>query len=274
VGNGKIRPYSLKGSLYFLIPVLGAVGAGSAALFAQSAGFSAGPDSGSFDAVTAFSVSGILLGLLFYGMKRHPEKSARLIIAGITVAGTISGLVLLKVSLQAFRVSPIVFLLTLPVGYLGLNWSVKGYFGSLSENKMRGLMMFSATLLGALIGTSLPTVLAVMFLLAMASLDTVLVGMNTMENITGLTRYEEVVSVVTLPVDKYMVGLGDFLAYSILASASLRFLGLFGAFETSILILAGVVLTFQITKMRKKAPGLVVPIILGLIPLILGLTRV
>jgi hypothetical protein len=73
--------------------------------------------------------------------------------------------------------------------------------------------------------------------------------------------------------DNFLVGIGDFLAYSILASAALRYLGIYGAVETSVLILLGAILTFQITKRREKAPGLLIPVGIASIPLILGLAR-
>ena len=256
------------------IPVAAAVIAGSAALYARAAGFPAGPATGSIDGITTFLVCIALLALLVFGLKRHPEKSARLIVASVTIAGTLSGLILLKVWMQASGVPPAMFLATLPLGYLGLNWSLKGYLGSLSQRKTNFLMLFSASLLGALIGTSLPTIIGVLFLLSLTSLDVLVVEFGTLANMVGQSRYDEVVSVVTLPLDKFLVGIGDFLAYSVLASAALRDLGIYGAIETSVLILLGAILTFQITRRRKRAPGLLIPIGIGSIPLILGLAHV
>ncbi len=256
------------------IPVAAAVIAGSAALYARAAGFPAGPATGSIDGITTFLVCIALLALLVFGLKRHPEKSARLIVASVTIAGTLSGLVLLKVWMQASGVPPAMFLVTLPLGYLGLNWSLKGYLGYLSQRKTNFLMLFSASLLGALIGTSLPTIIGVLFLLSLTSLDVLVVEFGTLANMVGQSRYDEVVSVVTLPLDKFLVGIGDFLAYSVLASAALRDLGIYGTVETSVLILLGAILTFQITRRRKRAPGLLIPIGIGSIPLILGLAHV
>jgi hypothetical protein len=247
--------------------------AGAAALYARAAGFPAGPAAGSIDGITTFIVCIALLALLVFGLTRHPEKSARLIVASVTIAGTLSGLVLLKVWMQASEVPPVLFLATLPLGYLGLNWSLKGYLGSLSQEKTNFLMLASASLLGALIGTSLPTIIGVLFLLLLTSLDVLVVEFGALANMVGQSRYDEVVSVVTLPLDNFLLGIGDFLAYSILASAALRYLGIYGAVETSVLILLGAVLTFQITKRRKKAPGLLIPVGIASIPLILGLAR-
>lgn len=205
-------------------------------------------------------------------MKRFPEKSARLIVASIAIAGITSGLILLRTSLQASGAPPVAFLVTLPLAYVGLNWTVRAYFGSLSRKKTMALMLASATILGALIGTSLSSIVAIAFLLALTALDVVVVESNVLPSILGKTNYSKVVSVATVPLEKYLVGLGDLLAYSILSTAALRVLGLAGAIETSILILLGVSCTFIITKKKGRAPGLLLPVALGLVPLIFGLS--
>jgi hypothetical protein len=136
------------------------------------------------------------------------------------------------------------------------------------------LILTSTTLLGALIGTSLATIVAITFLVFLTILDVIIVESDTIPGIVGRVSYDQVVSIVTLQLDTFVIGLGDFLAYSILSSAALRILGFYGAIETSILILSGIALTFKMTKSRGKAPGLLLPIGLGLIPLALGLLRI
>ena len=239
-------------------------------MYARNAGFPAGPQAGNVNLAATLILMTVVLALLVYGLKRHPEMSARLIVSGITVAGTISGLILLKVSLAALGVSPGIFLLALPLGYVGLNWSLRGYFGLLSPKRASVLMAGSATLLGALIGTSLPSIFSIAFLGLLTILDVAVVESNAIPTIVGKTSYDRIVSSLTLPMEKYLIGIGDFLAYAILASSSLHTVGIFGAMATSILILLGSVITLEITKVRKKTPGLLLPVALGLIPLIVG----
>src|SRR5207249_7793350 len=207
-------PPFLRDLLYLAIPVLGAIAVGSAALYGRAAVFSAGPEAWTLDAAGTILFSMALLGILFYWMKRYPEKSARLLVAAVAIAGTISGLILLRISLEASGAPPAVFLVTLPLGYMGLNWSVRGYFRSLSPRRTTGLMVASSTLLGALIGTSLSPAVAITFLVMLTILDVIVVGCNTVPGIVGRSGYDQVVSVVTLQLEKYVVGLGDFLAYS------------------------------------------------------------
>src|SRR5438552_9027711 len=92
---------SLRDLLYLAIPILGAIAAGSAALYGRAAGFSFGPEAGTVDGTIAILLSAILLGILYYGMKRYPEKSARLIVEAVAIVGTIYWLILLRYSLQA-----------------------------------------------------------------------------------------------------------------------------------------------------------------------------
>jgi len=68
-----------------------------------------------------------------------------------------------------------------------------------------------------------------------------------------------------------LVGIGDFLAYSMLVAMSLQLIGFLGAIETIGLILAGALVTLQITRLRSRAAGLLIPVGLGLIPVILAL---
>ena len=115
--------------------------------------------------------------------------------------------------------------------------------------------------------------MAITFLIVLTVLDVIIVESETIPAIMGRASYDQVVSVVTLQLDTFVIGLGDFLAYSILSSAALRILGFYGAIETSILILSGIAVTFKMTKSRGKAPGLLLPVSLGLIPILFGLLR-
>lgn len=258
----------MKEFLVIAIPIIVAVAAGSAALYARSAGFSTGPETGTADLSTTLFVLLGLLAVLMFGLKRHPEKSARIIVSGITVAGTLSGLLLIKVLLRAFNVFPIVFLISLPFGYLGLNYSVKAFFGVLSQLKASILMTASACLVGSLVGTSLPLIVSLLFLVGLTLLDVLIVGFDLLPNFMGEKKYDEMMPVATIQTDKYLLGLGDFLAYSILATVTLRFLGFFAAILTSCLIFLGAIITLQITKRTSRAPGLMLPIGLGIIPLL------
>lgn len=226
----------------------------------------------SFDLLTPAFVSLLVLSGLFYGLRRHGEQTARFVIAGITLAGTLSGLLLLKLWLDAYGTVPVTFyLLVAPTGYLGVYWSVRSYYGRISPRKSGLLMVASTTLIGALIGTSFPLTFTILLLLALSFLDILVVETDLMRRTVGQKTYDSLMTIVTLPLDKYAVGLGDFLAYSILVASSLRSIGLYGAGTTIALILAGALVTSRLARSRLRVPGLPIPIWLGLVPSLLGL---
>ena len=240
-------------------------------LSGRAAGFSTRIGTGDYNIVSGVIVSCVLISVLAYGLKRHPGQLARVVVACITVAGTTSGLVLFKLWFEITGAAPILFLSAIPLGYVGISWSVKGYYGSLSQRKSNVLVIGSATLLGALIGTSLSPLFTITFLGALALMDFLVVETNLLTRLTGTQRYGEVLSLTTLPLETSLVGLGDFLAYSILVATSFQLRGLIGALETIAFVLCGAVITLQITRLRSKTAGLVIPISLGMIPVILGL---
>ena len=252
-------------------PLLATIVAADIALSGRAAGFSTKIGTEGYDFVTSALVSCILISGLVYGLKRHPERLARVVVACITLAGTTSGLVLFKLWFETTGTAPILFLSAIPLGYLGIRWSVKGYYGSLSPRKSNLLVIGSATLLGTLIGTSLSPLFTIPFLGALALMDFLVVETNVPTRLIGPQRYGEVLSLTTLPLETSLVGLGDFLAYSMLVATSFQLSGLIGALETIAFVLCGAMITLQITRLRSKTSGLVIPISLGMIPVILGL---
>jgi len=260
-----------KDLVFIAAPLLATVVAADIVLSGRAAGFSTRIGTGGYDFVTSALVSCLLVSGLVYGLKRHPEQLARVVVGCITLAGTTSGLVLFKLWFEITGATPVLFLIALPLGYLGVRWSIKGYYGSLSRRKSTLVVIGSATLLGALIGTSLPPLFTIAFLATLAIMDFLVVETNVLTRLIGPQRYGEMLSVTTLPLETSLVGLGDFLAYSMLVATSLQLSGLTGALETIASVLCGALITLQITRLRSKTAGLVIPITLGMIPVILGL---
>ena len=109
-------------------------------------GFSGDTGLGSFDFVTPGLISALVIFSLFYSLRRRGEQVARLVIAVITIAGTLSGLLLLKIWFDASIMVPALFYVSAaPLGYLGLYLSVRNYLGSLSERKTSLLLSGSAS---------------------------------------------------------------------------------------------------------------------------------
>jgi len=260
-----------KDLLFIATPLIATVAAAAVVLSGRDAGFSTRIETGNYNIASGVIVSCVLISALAYGLRRDPGQLARIVVACITVAGTTSGLVLFKLWFEITGAAPILFLSAIPLGYVGISWSVKGYYGSLSQRKSNVLVIGSATLLGALIGTSLSPLFTITFLGALALMDFLVVETNLLTRLTGTQRYGEVLSLTTLPLETSLVGLGDFLAYSILVATSFQLGGLIGALETIAFVLCGALITLQITRLRSKTAGLVIPISLGIISVIPGL---
>lgn len=269
---GERRTASFVKDLVFIAaPLLATVVAAAIVLSGRAAGFSTKIGTGGYDIVTGVLLLSVLISGLVYGLKRRPEQLVRVVVACITLAGTTSGLVLFKVWFELTGAAPILFLSAVPLGYLGIRWSIKGYYGSLSPRKSNLLVIGSATLLGALIGTSLSPLFTITFLGTLALMDFLAVETNVMTRLIGPQKYREVIFLTTFPLETSLVGLGDFLAYSMLVATSFQLSGLVGSIETIAFVLAGALITLQITRLRSKTAGLVIPIGLGMIPVILSL---
>ena len=261
----------LKDIITLAIPLAVTAFAGFLVLSGRAAGFSTGVGTNGANVATALLASSILIIGLLYGMRHHPQRATNILVLVFTLIGTVSGLILMKVLFEAAGVVPLVFLSAIPLGYLGVRWSFLAYLGSLSRRKTSLLLVASSTLLGTLIGVSFPPAFTIVFLLGLAIMDLLVVETDFLSRLIGSRGYGNVASLTTLPLETSFVGIGDFLAYSMLVAMSLQLIGALGAIETIGLILIGALITFQVTRIRSRAAGLLIPIGLGLIPVILAL---
>lgn len=235
-------------------------------------GFAAGMGLAGFDFVTPAFLSVLTISILFYGLRRRGEQVARLAVAAIIGTGTLSGLLLLKIWFDASFAFPALFYVSAaPLGYLGLYMSVRSYLGSLSERSTSALLSLSTVFLGALAGIAFPPLFTVVFLIALSLLDLLLVETNVLSRIVGLARFERIVSLTTISLERQVVGIGDLLAYAMLSVAALRSGNLYLAASTVVLILFGSLITYRIAESRIRMPGLPIPVCLGVLPFMLGL---
>src|SRR2546430_13824804 len=83
------RTASIAKDLVFIAtPLLATVVAAAVVLSGRAAGFSTKIGTGGYDIVSGVLVSCILISGLVFGLKRHPEQLARVVVACITFAGT------------------------------------------------------------------------------------------------------------------------------------------------------------------------------------------
>ena len=265
-GETSDSPNFIKNLVAIAIPLLVILLVAGAALQGQIIGNS-DHSLPSFDPLTLGFVSVVVLGALFYELKRHGERTARLLIAAVTASGTLSGLILLNAWFAAANTGlGMFYLLAPPIAYAGLYFSFKDYTGSLSRKRSGVLRAISATLLGAVLGAFLPPIFTIPFLVLLSILDPLFVETNLLRQAVGTRAFENLNVATTLPLVGIDVGLGDLMAYSMLATMSIVNSGILAAFATTGLILTGVLLTLRIARSRHIAPGLAIPIWLGIIP--------
>jgi len=212
----------------------------------------------------------VILGI-FYVFRRRGEQAVRFVVAGITVVGVVSGLVLLQLSFPPGTLPVLLYLPAAPLAYLGLYWSFRSYTGTLSPKKTLILTIVSITLLGTLVGILFPLSFTLPFLISLSILDTLIVESNFLRRALNLTSFDDVISATTLPLADFEIGLGDLLVYSMLSAGSLRGMGIYIGAVTAVFILAGAFVTFRITRSRLRFPGLPIPVGLGAVPSIIVL---
>ena len=219
-------------------------------------------------------MSVLAVGILLYELRVHGEKTIRVLMTGITIAGVLSGLILFQFWVaSAGHGQTSLYLIIVPFAYLGLFYAFKYYRGGLSDNQT-GLLLATATcLLGSALGIFFPIAFTVILLLCLAVLDLLLIETNLLERTVGLKRLEGLFTATTIPLAEFSIGLGDILAYSILVTTAYLNGGIYVATASFLLIVLGVFLTFNIARGRQKVAGLPIPVLLGLAPTILTLLR-
>ncbi len=223
-----------------------------------------------FDPLTLGFVSLLVLSVLFYELKKHGERTARLLMAGVTTSGMIAGLILLQAWFASASTGVGVFyLLAPPLAYAGFYFSFRDYTGSLSRRRAGILRAVSVTVLGAVLGAFLPVFFTIPFLVLLSILDPLLIESNILKRSVGMSALDSLTTATTLPLAGLDVGLGDLMAYSMLATSSIVNSGILAALATTALILTGVLLTLRIASSRHIVAGLSIPLWLGVLPSII-----
>jgi len=163
--------------------------------------------------------------------------------------------------LPAFLVSTIwAWLLVSLVGALILGFAIyksKGYI------HLAGIVVIGG-MTGAFLGVSIPTLTAVVLLLALAAYDLFAVYKGPIGKMAASTDLEEFTGAVFTYGD-LTVGMGDMVFYSMLASISMLNFGLLPFLAAGAGIIIGAYLGFKMLEGRDMFPGLPFAVVLGLV---------
>ena len=134
--------------------------------------------------------------------------------------------------------------------------------------KSKGILHFSGIiaiggLTGTFLGVSIPTLTAIVLLLALAAYDLFAVYRGPIGKIAQSTDLEDFTGAVFTYGD-LTVGMGDMVFYSMLASNAMMNFGTLPYFAAAAGLIAGAYLGFKMLEGRDMFPGLPFAIILGL----------
>ena len=134
--------------------------------------------------------------------------------------------------------------------------------------KSKGMLHFSGViaiggLTGTFLGVSIPTLTAIVLLLALAAYDLFAVYRGPIGKIAQSTDLEEFTGAVFTYGD-LTVGMGDMVFYSMLASSAMMNFGTLPYFAAAVGLIAGAYLGFKMLEGRDMFPGLPFAIVLGL----------
>jgi hypothetical protein len=117
---------------------------------------------------------------------------------------------------------------------------------------------------GAFLGVSIPTLTAVVLLLALAAYDLFAVYKGPIGKMAESTDLEEFTGAVFTYGD-LTVGMGDMVFYSMLASIAMTNFGVLPFFAAGVGIIVGAYLGFKMLEGRDMFPGLPFAVVLGLV---------
>jgi len=144
--------------------------------------------------------------------------------------------------------------------------------GVFSEETRNALFMMYSSVAGSFLGMGIPMFSMVHILFSLCIIDLVSYRAGLLKKIADLSEEGRIFVRLRHSDRELMIGLGDLIYYSMLASYSLVNFGILTAIFSTFLILIGCLLMFLYTTKGEILPGLPIPFGLGLIPIIIKLT--
>jgi hypothetical protein len=279
VGFNSCEFHSSKiGKLYFLLPVFFAILV--SLVFAQLV-LPAEPyrkDSlfSSFNYGEMFSpltlsvtaIATVLILFVFFRMvKTGNEFAMRILVASFVVVVSLFTLLIGRLVFVLLELESQLLLIVLSaVAFTGMFGAFLVLIGVLSHKARNRLFVISSGTFGAFVGVLIPT-LAVIGILAVLSIaDTILILSKSVQRIFGEAKYEELIKKISFSTSEWGIGLGDLICYSIIASNTSAYFGVYAGAASLALILIGAFLTMKLAVKHTRVPGLPIATALGLLP--------
>lgn len=143
--------------------------------------------------------------------------------------------------------------------------------GVFSGQARTALFMIYSSVAGSFLGIGIPAVSTLLILISSSLIDVVYFRTGLLKTMSNLSEQGRIFVRVRHSDRELLIGLGDLIYYSMLASSSLLNFGLLTAAFSCFMILGGCILTFLYATKSEVFPGLPIPIGLGLIPIAIRL---
>lgn len=143
--------------------------------------------------------------------------------------------------------------------------------GVFSEEMRNLVFMTYSSVVGSLLGMGIPMFSMLFILIYLCAIDLLSFKLGLLRRIVTLSE-DRIFFRLKYSDRELIVGLGDLIFYSMLASYSLVNFGASIAFLSTFLILVGWIVTFIYTTKSEVFPGLPIPLGLGMIPIVVEIT--
>lgn len=215
------------------------------------------------------SIASLSIPFLYFTLKRGWISVLEKMFA------TVGGLLTLSLSgilsIQIFKLFPsflVVFIVWVCLFLIAFSiaFTVMDVF---SEETRNVVYMMYSSVAGSFLGMGIPMFSMVHILFSLCIIDLIAYRAGLLNRIADLSQGEAIFARLRYSDRELIVGLGDLIYYSMLASYSLVNFGVLTAIFSTFFILIGWIVSFSYTMRREIFPGLPIPFGLGLIPIVI-----
>jgi hypothetical protein len=211
------------------------------------------------------SISSLLI--FFHLLKKNRELALKILVSTFILSGILSTLLFTKLIFASLSLDFSLLLMVMAfVTYIGAYFAYLVLVDALSDRKKNVLFVICSATLGSFIGVLVPPLPIIVISLVLSVADLILIKKQTMEKMVGIFTYEKLVTGISFSNKDWSIGLGDLTCYSMVVSNTAVNFGVSVGGFSLFMILIGSFLSLILTIKIVRIPGLLIPIILGLLP--------
>jgi len=223
--------------------------------------------------VLVIAVAAVTVLFVFFRLlKAKTEFALKILVTSFLLAGSLSILLIGRlVSLMLGSEFQFVFIIFAAAAFAGMFCAYLNFIEVLSHKAKNRIFVICSAALGTFLGVILPTIPVIVICAIWSVSDAILILSNTVQEMFGVAKYEELVMEVAFSTEEWGIGVGDLICYSMIAANTSVYFGIIAGSASLILILIGFFLTMKLAAKRMIVPGIPIAVGLGLLPLIVFL---